>query len=661
MACCEGSINCTDLNTPRTIQVLPDIVGIGILTSFLITAGIAFFTLILGYFMDFLPGDYLSWADWGFLQTCHFRTCCRLRYKGESGSESGLSKPCRHINPEVDAKRRKSLTAFLLTLSDQQLVTGPAMIVAALSQHCQISVYEFQVVSSVAWLASTTHLSTLIILRQYFRENGTVRNFRVIGMLANLGLLIYTTIVSDASYSVDKSVHIQCVTQQLSSPSANSFNVNTPITILFLIVSYFDRISQLYNENHSPLKNWLQYFCCKRKAGPQLSDEEFERWYVGKVWHSQKRLGNVAQRDIFWRRAALTKSDRVRFARRKAFLSAAVLHDYQNSFLSEIPSILLSASYGITQVVVSRMGAPSIQGSENTVDFGQIVPIFLLTLPFLAALESYCEAHSDQPKQEPGSISNIDRKTKAFRAKFSAKIRKLRAHEEERNSANTTTSDIELCERHQTDSEAQPREWISYPEMKHPLSSYAIQRDSPKAIAVDPKLLYPYSRKDVRLILNTIFFSSAALSISTGVLLWVLPLFGAVWGAFTVVPLVGVALVYAEFLIETITEVRVLRKGDIIKPARGTRAPRSSILDATTESTSVEESVIVTERSESPVPMFDPRDVTDANHIIQALSAPPRRQTTGFEVHAANGTSRRPAREDTESNIGIDSTDLYDV
>ena len=355
--------------------------------------------------MDFLPGDYLSWADWGFLQTYHFRTCCRLRYKGESGSESRSSNPCRHINPKVDTKRRKSLTAFLLTLSDQQLVTGPAMIVAALSQHCQISVYEFQVVSSVAWLASTTHLSTLIVLRQYFRENRTVRNIRVIGMLANLGLLVYTTVISDASYSVDNSVHIQCVTQQLSSPSVDSFNLNTLVTILFLIVSYFDSISQLYNENHSPLKNWLQYFCCKRKAGPQLSDEEFQKWYVGKVWHSQIRPGNVAKRVFFWSRAAPIRSDRFRFARQTAFLGAAVLHDYQNSFLSEIPSILLSASYGITQVVMSRMGAPSIQGSENTVDFGQIVPIFLLALPFLAALESYCEAHSGKtPTNQAVSI-----------------------------------------------------------------------------------------------------------------------------------------------------------------------------------------------------------------------------------------------------------------
>ena len=189
-----------------------------ILTSFLTTAGMAFITLILGYFMDFLPCDYLSWADWGFLQTYHFRTCCRLRYRWESQSPgTRVSKPCPHINPKVDIKRRKSLTAFLLTLSDQQLVTGPAMMVAALSKHYQISSYEFQVVSSVAWMASTTHLSTLVVLRQYLRENRTVRNIRIIGMRANLGLLLYTTIIATASYWVDNSVPIQCVTENFST------------------------------------------------------------------------------------------------------------------------------------------------------------------------------------------------------------------------------------------------------------------------------------------------------------------------------------------------------------------------------------------------------------------------------------------------------------
>jgi hypothetical protein len=179
--------------------------------------------------------------------------------------------------PQGRYKTPKESYRVLLTLSDQQLVTGPAMMVAALGQHCQISAYEFQVVSSVAWMASTTHLSTLVVLRQYLRENRTVRNIRIIGMVANLGLLLYTTIVATASYSVDNSVPIQCVTENFSSFSAGSLNPNILVSIIFLIISYTDSIYQLYNENHSPFKNWLRYYCCRRKAGPQLSDEEFQR------------------------------------------------------------------------------------------------------------------------------------------------------------------------------------------------------------------------------------------------------------------------------------------------------------------------------------------------------------------------------------------------
>lgn len=159
------------------------------------------------------------------------------------------------------------------------------------------------------------------------------------------------------------------------------------------------------------------------------------------------------------------------------------------------------------------------------------------------------------------------------------------------------------------------------------------------------------------------FFSAAILAIGTAILLWIEPVYGALWMAITVLPIVGRATGYFRFIIKTTREVLELRKGYIIKPARGTHAPRPSILDAAmTENPSVQESVIIMERSESPVSMFDQLDGTDANdRDIQALSELPRRQTTGFEAHNANETSRRPMREDTESNVGIDLNNLHDV
>lgn len=345
-----------------------------------------------------MPGDYLSWADWGFLQTYHLRACCRLRYKGKDGCESGLGSaksPCRHANPKVGLKHQKALTAFILSLSDQQLVTGPAMVVAALSQRCNISVYEFNIVSSVAWLSSTTHLSTLIVLRQYFRQNGTVRNIRIVGMLVNLSLVIYTVILTNASTFVDGSVHIECISRNLW-PLLSDTSIYLPMvmTISFLVLTYSGSILQLYSEGHAPLKSWLRYFCCKRKNGPQLSDEDFQRWYTDKVWHSKFRLGSAVRRDIRWRRAIVTTGHR--WDARNMALIIVISRDYQNSFLSELPPILFSISYGITQFIKSREESPSIQGSENSLDFGQIVPIFLLALPFLSGVEAYCEGRSSK-------------------------------------------------------------------------------------------------------------------------------------------------------------------------------------------------------------------------------------------------------------------------
>lgn len=72
----------------------------------------------------------------------------------------------------------------------------------------------------------------------------------------------------------------------------------------------------------------------------------------------------------------------------------AVVSDYQDSFLSELQALLMSASYGITQVVKSRQGRPPISNSENLVDFGQIVPLLMLLLPMMTAIHTYNESQA---------------------------------------------------------------------------------------------------------------------------------------------------------------------------------------------------------------------------------------------------------------------------
>jgi len=344
--------------------------------------------------MDSLPADSLAIADWGFLQKFHFRGCCRARYKGHA--DNSESKPCPHVNPNFDEKRQRGLNTFILSLSDQQLVIGPAMIIAALSQYCRLSCYEFQVVNSLAFLASSTHLATLMLLRQYFRENRFVRNVRVMGMICNHVLLFYTTVINSALTPVDKYVKVQCVKAKFIA--RDPF---TPFfTILFLTIVYANAMCHLYHDrHHKPFQKLLRRFCCERKNGPQLPDEEFQKWYSEHVWYSRRRPGSKAQRRDLWQRV-LKPTDSHKRSRpwlrvhKGLMLYRAVLFDFAESFILQIFILIINAWYGVMQVIVSRTGAPATKESVNAIDFGQVIPVFLLVLPILTASEIYFESHT---------------------------------------------------------------------------------------------------------------------------------------------------------------------------------------------------------------------------------------------------------------------------
>jgi hypothetical protein len=108
-------------------------------------------------------------------------------------------------------------------------------------------------------------------------------------------------------------------------------------------------------------------------SGIHLTDESFDdwgRWYFG-----------PPRKEIRWSLKWTIRSRPLRWL--------ALFEDYSLSFFSTLPIILWSLSYGITGTILSRQLKPKVEGSENEVDFGQIVPLFLLILPLLAGLETY--------------------------------------------------------------------------------------------------------------------------------------------------------------------------------------------------------------------------------------------------------------------------------
>lgn len=126
MGTCGSKVSCEKQFNKVTIEVNPDIVGIGvrlpgfsptkvaqltplqILVAFLLTAVAASVSIFYGYFMDMLPEPpdrYLSWVDHGFLRRFTWCRYCRATSKIEETIADVQYKPCSHTISKNKTKR----------------------------------------------------------------------------------------------------------------------------------------------------------------------------------------------------------------------------------------------------------------------------------------------------------------------------------------------------------------------------------------------------------------------------------------------------------------------------------------------------------------------------------------------------------------------------
>ena len=124
-----------------------------VLIGFVGTAYLAFIIVVVHYFLDFVPSGLTGRIDRALLNKCWRKRKSRPRKAWGS-----------------------MLQTAVLMFSDQQLVTGIALLASGFSQlHCGISAYHWQILVYLAWFCALTHLSTLTLMRDYFRENVIAR------------------------------------------------------------------------------------------------------------------------------------------------------------------------------------------------------------------------------------------------------------------------------------------------------------------------------------------------------------------------------------------------------------------------------------------------------------------------------------------------------
>lgn len=129
--------------------------------AFIASAYSSFFLGMIFYFFGFVPPNLLSDFEKRYLKN-------NYAPKMVEGFQRGVS-----------------------VVSDQQMAATVGILGAGFKGMRQSTVFEFQMIIYLAWMATNMHLSTLSILRTWFRTRPRLRTWKLLFMLASLIMMAY--------------------------------------------------------------------------------------------------------------------------------------------------------------------------------------------------------------------------------------------------------------------------------------------------------------------------------------------------------------------------------------------------------------------------------------------------------------------------------------
>ena len=271
------------------------------------------------------------------------------------------------------------LVHLTLGLSDQQLVTGLAVMVVGFTNHCTIASRHFWVVFDLAWFSSVTHLASLPALTLYLREHRRWRDLRVGLMLTNYAMLVAAAVLSFGNY--DPKSHdcpIQCAFDRYNhgtfpvSQTHTAQMVFLALGFIWALVQLFapDRVWEVRHDMIVKYKTWGD----DAEALARLIEEE-ENDLANSIFTLPQRK--------FWQ---VTSRIHKRYRENKIYVVFFTIFLFIFAPPAALKWLVLVGMWGmgVSRLVSDRQWAVD---SENTWAFGQTLPLLLLVLPFFTVFE----------------------------------------------------------------------------------------------------------------------------------------------------------------------------------------------------------------------------------------------------------------------------------
>jgi hypothetical protein len=249
-------------------------------------------------------------------------------------------------------------------MSDQQLVTGTALLIVAFYQlpmeNGHITVYHFSIVSDLAWFSSSVHLTACFMLSDYLIKQPALKFWRAIWMLILGGFLLAAVIISSHQDWYDRfSCPADCLKQTLKGNIVDTNKSWLIAYVLFIVYGYTAALVPLF----APTKRlWKAFHKAIKVLYKKLEPGSSNPWQ-------------------YWLRGLHTEL---------GWLARFVYEVFSSNFLSIIFGIVWFL-LGVENLLIDReYGAALLKSAgrdENAWGFGQVVPLLLVALPLFLAGE----------------------------------------------------------------------------------------------------------------------------------------------------------------------------------------------------------------------------------------------------------------------------------
>lgn len=318
-------------------------------------------------------------------------------------------------------------------------MTGISILTTGYAKIYTISVYHLQIVIYLAWMSSGTHLITLSVLRKYFREKSMLRISRVAGMTI-LFVMLFVAILPTRSNTYNNIVsgNLQ-MTGFNASPATSWYLAGGVPSSCFWHRRYWNG----YDWAGAGFSDFLliSSYVVQAVALFESSEKFFKRNLRDRLLQN---LGRVMDRTAEHAAAGFKRSRGISCAQRLIYHTCLGIYavtlacmELYSSFLASLLWVLAILIWGTLRMLIPRMimsnaskmttakGEPMSPWNttitqetqeaitaENAWGFGQIIPLMLLALPIIAAIEAYHGLSNSDQSQD----SDIDLHTESPRS-----------------------------------------------------------------------------------------------------------------------------------------------------------------------------------------------------------------------------------------------------